>query len=584
MDFEVTSGSYKSIAQPFSWKNIPNFSVITGENGAGKSQLLELINMQYDPSQANIKKQFTDVRINIQNAKYSAHEVVFLKNFSQGEGSPQVGLNEISSEITNIFNQINQNRPSNDPYEQGRFQRISSILADQGVDKNLLDNDKLYDLLPNDFFFSNPNKALANIAKHFYNYQIDLIQLQADKKTEVEIEKEIGEKPWDEFNNLLKNSNLRYEVTTPEGLNIRTRYQLKLKDKISNLELDPQHLSTGEIAIIKLYCWLFITKGDFSFPKLILLDEPDSHLHPFFIKTFVDSIYGGIVKGYGARVIMTTHRIETVSLIPNESLFEMHAAPSRIKQSTNKGKTINLLTNNLFSVVSGKKPIFVEDEDDVEFYELVTNILKEDYSKFNGISLVFVPSSLGKGNPKNPGGKNSVRSWVGKLQKAGLFEIVKGVVDKDQGNSPEEGVYAINRYSFENYLLDPIVVFSVLLDNNLHSTLDLTLEIQIGEEGKIKELPSDDLNLISSSIFSQVVDRLRPEVNENDKELVSIKYLNGKEILVPKWFISHRGHDLMAAFRGKWPQVRHDNLVHHFKKIRLVPEELFDFLNNVVSN
>jgi AAA15 family ATPase/GTPase len=40
MKIDFTSGSYKSIKAPFSWDNIPLFSVITGENGSGKTQLL----------------------------------------------------------------------------------------------------------------------------------------------------------------------------------------------------------------------------------------------------------------------------------------------------------------------------------------------------------------------------------------------------------------------------------------------------------------------------------------------------------------------------------------------------------------
>ena len=38
MDFKVLKGSYKSICYPFIWKDMPQFCVITGENGTGKTQ------------------------------------------------------------------------------------------------------------------------------------------------------------------------------------------------------------------------------------------------------------------------------------------------------------------------------------------------------------------------------------------------------------------------------------------------------------------------------------------------------------------------------------------------------------------
>ena len=43
MRLELNKGFYKSI-MPFVWDNIPDFVVMTGQNGTGKTQLLELIN------------------------------------------------------------------------------------------------------------------------------------------------------------------------------------------------------------------------------------------------------------------------------------------------------------------------------------------------------------------------------------------------------------------------------------------------------------------------------------------------------------------------------------------------------------
>ncbi len=571
MDFEITAGSYKSIAFPFRWENIPDFCIVTGENGVGKTHLLELIDMKCSQSKANALERFKQLTVRGGIADYLPHEVFYITNLSNIDNPPAVGLSDITSEINKFLEQITRNGAFSDVSEKAYTQKIISEINRQGIDKSRLSYEQLYKVLPNDFLFANQKNIIISLSKHFLNYQLELVQLRSENKTENEIELKIGKKPWDEFNNLLQNSNLRYEITTPDGLDIRSSYKLKFRDKLSKIEIDSRDLSTGEIAILKLYCWLFITKDDFFFPKLLLLDEPDSHLHPTFIKTFIDSIYNGIVKGYGSRVIMTTHRTETISFSPEGSLFEMHANPTRIQQSTSRGKTINLLTNNLIALVSDKRPVFVEDEDDAEFYQLVISILKEDYNKFGDISPVFVPSSLGKGNPKNPGGKNSVYSWVRKLRDAGLFEVVKGIIDKDNNNIPENGVYVLNRYSLENYLLDPLVVFSVLLDNSIQPDLSLINKIRIGEEGKIKQLNDGDLNLIVSDIVNQIEDRLRPKVEDDEKETVLVEYLNGKRVFFPKWLLNRQGHHLMAAFRGRWPQVRYDKLLHHYKKVRLIP-------------
>ena len=51
MKIEV-KGIFKSVG-PFTWDNIPSLSILTGLNGAGKSQLLELIRTKPEIVQTN---------------------------------------------------------------------------------------------------------------------------------------------------------------------------------------------------------------------------------------------------------------------------------------------------------------------------------------------------------------------------------------------------------------------------------------------------------------------------------------------------------------------------------------------------
>ncbi|HRH56471.1 MAG TPA: hypothetical protein PLS10_02390 [Chitinophagales bacterium] len=65
MKIEVTVAN-KSVGI-FSWNNIPNLSIITGLNGAGKSQLL-----QYIHSKPNIV-------VNDDDSNYSQDDITFLE-------------------------------------------------------------------------------------------------------------------------------------------------------------------------------------------------------------------------------------------------------------------------------------------------------------------------------------------------------------------------------------------------------------------------------------------------------------------------------------------------------------------------
>ena len=71
MDIKFT-GKYKSITA-FEWLNIPQFAVITGPNGTGKSQLLKLI---YNTI---INDQQEKEKVEIYNETIQRHEISFIQ-------------------------------------------------------------------------------------------------------------------------------------------------------------------------------------------------------------------------------------------------------------------------------------------------------------------------------------------------------------------------------------------------------------------------------------------------------------------------------------------------------------------------
>jgi hypothetical protein len=70
----------------------------------------------------------------------------------------------------------------------------------------------------------------------------------------------------------------------------------------------------------------------------------------------------------------------------------------------------------------------------------------------------------GEGSGKTGGGKSVVTQWVEKFDAAPLKDMFRGIIDLDSGNSGGPRIGVLGRYTIENYQLDPIVVFGVLLD------------------------------------------------------------------------------------------------------------------------
>jgi hypothetical protein len=167
---------------------------------------------------------------------------------------------------------------------------------------------------------------------------------------------------------------------------------------------------------------------------------------------------------------MATHSPSTVALAPGGSVFEMFKERPRIRRTPSTAHAVGLLTAGLVIVAPGTRLVFVEDEDDVEFYRALWEVLTYTAGDTTaGLmsrtpSLVFLAASLGRGRARPiSGGSSVVKQWVDKFDGAPLDALVRGVIDLDAGNAPSARVQVLGRYSFENYLLDPLIVYGLLL-------------------------------------------------------------------------------------------------------------------------
>ena len=91
---------YKSLQEGFEWKDIPSFSVITGVNGVGKSQLLEVIKGRSEKpdSFGNFSRIVRKI-----SSKYGPENLIFSDNIAQ-RGLSLNGLIEyVKNMDSNIF-------------------------------------------------------------------------------------------------------------------------------------------------------------------------------------------------------------------------------------------------------------------------------------------------------------------------------------------------------------------------------------------------------------------------------------------------------------------------------------------------
>ena len=224
---------------------------------------------------------------------------------------------------------------------------------------------------------------------------------------------------------------------------------------------------------------------------------------------FIDVIDQVLVKEHGIRVIMTTHSPSTVALAPSGAVFELERGAESIRPVRSAADAVAMLTSGIVTVSKSSKFCFVEDEDDVSFYEAIRDILTDFGPSQDPMALkpaptiAFLAASIGARAAKIAGGCTVVRQWVEKLDAEPLESSFCGIIDRDTGNGDSPRVKVIGRYSIENYLLDPLNIYSLLLGLGRHPPIP-GVEISQGNEHQLRTLDDQVLQAITDKITATI--------------------------------------------------------------------------------
>ena len=350
---------FKSIKQ-FKEIEIPDFTVLTGKNGSGKTHILQAIqdsnphntssinieNLQRDKikyfnfqtflinSQSEINKQQIDVlkeqawqlllgqRLSFKNIDNE------LKKFKTFESQP---YDQKSDEEQNASEQYFQHKDMLkrmlDQFSSNGAEvksLIKSAIYSSGKYASEIERNDFYtyaDISPEDYALSN------NLSQIFHSYRskINTMKLQAlegGKNFDPAVEENA---PWNIINKLLETFSLKHKVTTPtfekiDMINGQPTFlaQLTLNDDIIAFS----DLSSGEKVLCALAVSIYQGNKNLSLPEVLLLDEVDASLHPSMIKNLLDTI-SDVFVSKGCKVILATHSPTTVSLVGEESLYEV---------------------------------------------------------------------------------------------------------------------------------------------------------------------------------------------------------------------------------------------------------------------
>ncbi|WP_189338383.1 ATP-binding protein [Sphingobium sp. SCG-1] len=329
--------------------------------------------------------------------------------------------------------------------------------------------------------------------------------------------KRYGPPPWIEITRVIQSFGLNYEVIPPDPPeHAQSQLQWMLRRVGSRAPLSFQQLSSGEQVLCSFA--LSIANYDpvrhnFVYPKVLLLDEMDSSLHPEMLQRWLSGIQAEVVDRLGICCLLTTHSPVTVALAPEDSIFELVHGEIRPKP-VKKQDALNRLTVGVPTLsieYSGQRQIFVESNTDVELYGVILDRLKGQLLLPH--SLTFLSTGiLDRLGHETNGGCQKVVELVNKFHENGS-QTVWGLVDWDLSNDLRGERVAVldhgGHYGIENLVLNPLLIGALLLhkDERLPG-IDLTFmglsTADLGDLQSVADAVQNSLMYPSESLMGRV--------------------------------------------------------------------------------
>lgn len=204
-----------------------------------------------------------------------------------------------------------------------------------------------------DYQLLKANNIYDKVRKESFGEDIKYLEMEDFIKT-------YGLSPVEQINEVLEkyDCNGYYLSTNKLGIRLgedKEKFQvhISLKTKNGDYSTDFERLSSGEKTLIALALLIYKSKKKRIIPRVLLLDEIDSSLHPSMIKRLLGVIQEIFINEQKIKVILATHSPTTVALSPEESIFIVNKEGLEKISKVNKSEAIQLLSEG-FATLSNE--------------------------------------------------------------------------------------------------------------------------------------------------------------------------------------------------------------------------------------
>lgn len=346
-----------------------------------------------------------------------------------------------------------------------------------------------------------------------------------------------------------------------------------------NQGIEGDALSTGEKVMLTLYDHL---EKHVTGPNILLIDDVDSFLHPPLVRILAESLSRTLPQS-GSVAFIVTQSAVTAQLFEQADYFWKEGYSAPIITAT-KAELISKLSYNQFVVADNTVTVFVEGQDHTTWNAVLERMVRRGKVKPQRSANFVSPRT----NPDSgDAGKSAVNEIVAVMRRNGFERQFVGLIDKDYGNAPGEGVRMLTRYSIENYWFDPLNIYCYLLDraySKLPAGLQFSSLMQGDSKLLVEQLTQAELQSIVSHYGSEMARLCQekgifPGCDWTATETVVIH--GGPTLTYPSFLLQRRGKDLKPIAVEFDKALNAKSLNDKFTEGAFWPQDLVDLMQDL---
>jgi predicted ATPase len=389
----------------------------------------------------------------------------------------------------------------------------------------------------------------------------------------------------------------------------RAQFSLQLKEKIKKngdfekINYDIHNTGLGMQSLILIIANIFVQNSN-----VVLLDEPEIHMHPDLVKKFINIIQQISTE---KQIILTTHSVPLINTVAPEKLFslkyiaaEKGVIANPIKEKKEVINVLNDLGFDLDNEIFSKEPrsktiVFVEGKTDKDYLMSFAKKFKTEL----GLSDAFdYPIFVEIGGSGDASKYAVVIDKLRNLEKQFMITI-----DQDEKNYTklknqlnESELHIWKKRQIENYLLD-VKTLAKVLDKNediikdqIEKIIDLQKEdafhrfarelfsgwqLTIGMRELLDENKNKNFEEYESAVEKLVTNNLIDAKNKARKDVKNLQQFFDEKWEKNKWNLCD-GKKVLRNFRQHY-SFSYDDVIEAMDQC---PEDIKNFWVKVIKN